>query len=148
MTMAIELEDCPCRGKGMSNLVAPWILLTLHEEGATHGYELARLIKRHHDALGVGLNLAGIYRHLYGLEERGMLLSQWDRPDRGAARRTYSLTEAGRKCLVSWIETLASHRRLMESFFDQARRSLPEEMTSAIYFVPPQTAAEGSTETP
>ncbi|MDD4366039.1 MAG: PadR family transcriptional regulator [Synergistales bacterium] len=137
MKMAAELEDCPCTGKSMSNLMAPWILLTLHSEGATHGYELARIIKKHHEALGIGLNLTGLYRHLYALEQRGMLLSQWDRPDRGLAKRSYSLTPEGEECLKNWVQTLASHARLIASFFDHAGKSLPEVPIPAISVFPP-----------
>ncbi|MFO7685926.1 MAG: hypothetical protein R6V60_07520 [Desulfobacterales bacterium] len=40
--MTIELDECPCTGKNMSNLAAPWSLLTLYHRLGIHGYKLHR----------------------------------------------------------------------------------------------------------
>lgn len=40
--MTIELDECPCTGKNMSNLAAPWALLTLYHRQGIHGYKLHR----------------------------------------------------------------------------------------------------------
>ena len=143
--MTAEFENCPCTGKSMTSLVAPWILLTLHREGATHGYDLARTIKAHHEALGIGLNPTGLYRHLAALEERGMLRSQWDQPERGLPKRLYSLTEEGEGCLRNWIDTLTTHARLIEGFFDEASRSLPDQPVPSLSL---SRDRRGASETP
>lgn len=109
----------------MSNLAAPWILLTLFHHQGTHGYEIQKIIKGHLDDFSIGLNITGLYRHLNMLEQRGMLSSEWDTTERGPARRKYFLTEAGTECLWRWMNTLCNQASLMGRFFDQARNTFP-----------------------
>jgi DNA-binding PadR family transcriptional regulator len=125
--MAIQLDDCPCSGKSMSNLAAPWVLLTLYTEGAIHGYELTRMIRDHIESMGIGLNMTGLYRHLNMLEKRGMLVSEWDVAGKGPARRKYTLTSAGEECLSRWMQTLSTQMTLIGTFLDRAREVLPDQ---------------------
>ncbi len=124
--MVIELANCPCSGKHMSNLAAPWVLLTLYQREGAHGYEITRIIRERIEGLGIGLNMTGLYRHLNMLERRGMLASEWDTTLRGPARRRYRLTEAGRQCLWRWMQTLTTQAMLIGTFFDHARLVFPE----------------------
>lgn len=121
--MADTLEDCPCSGKNMSNLAAPWVLLTLYQQPSLHGYELTRIIRERVEAAGMHLNMTGLYRHLNMLEQRGMLVSQWDLGESGPARRTYNLTRDGQACLLRWLQTLTTQISLIERFFDEARQA-------------------------
>ena len=123
--MTIQIENCPCTGKNMSNLAAPWLLLTLYHQDGVHGYEITKIIRYHIERMGVGLNMAGLYRHLKMLEKRGMLFSEWDTAVKGPARRKYYLTEAGRECLWRWMQTLNTQMALIGQFFDYARPVLP-----------------------
>ena len=59
----MALDNCPCTGKNMSNLAAPWILLTLYRSEGIHGYEICKIIRERIGELGVGLNITGLYRH-------------------------------------------------------------------------------------
>lgn len=82
----LDFDECPCSGKSMSTLVAPWILLTLYHHEGTHGYELQKLVLSHLEELGLGLNMTGLYRHLNLLEKRGAshrpgTLASPDRPN-------------------------------------------------------------------
>jgi DNA-binding PadR family transcriptional regulator len=123
--MTIDFEDCPCSGKSMSTLAAPWILLTLHRQEGLHGYELTKVVKGYMDALGIGLNITGLYRHLNQLEKRGMLVSEWDTRNRGPAKRNYYLTADGRKCLWRWIQTLGLQISLIGTFFNHVKGVFP-----------------------
>ena len=123
--MATKLDDCPCTGKNMSNLAAPWVLLTLYDQEGIHGYEITKIIRDHIEALGIGLNMTGLYRHLNMLEKRGMLVSEWDTPPKGPARRKYSLTEEGKECLWRWMQTLTTQMSLIGKFFDHAGTVFP-----------------------
>nr|WP_321468975.1 helix-turn-helix transcriptional regulator [uncultured Desulfobulbus sp.] len=125
-----SLENCPCSGKSVSNLAAPWVLLTLHQNPSLHGYELTRIIREHIEASGMHINMTGLYRHLKALEQRGMLVSQWDTDAHGPARRTYMLTENGKTCLFHWMETLHTQARLINAFLNQAYRLFPERTPS------------------
>jgi DNA-binding PadR family transcriptional regulator len=123
--MVVDFKDCPCSGKNMSNLAAPWILLTLHRRDGLHGYELTKIVKGLMDELGIGLNITGLYRHLNQLEKRGMLVSEWDTRNKGPAKRNYYLTENGRKCLWRWIQTLSLQMSLIGTFFNHVKGVFP-----------------------
>ena len=123
--MATDFEDCPCSGKSMSTLAAPWILLTLYRQEGLHGYELTKLVKSYMDELGIGLNITGLYRHLNQLEKRGMLVSEWDTRNKGPAKRNYYLTENGRKCLWRWVQTLSLQLSLIGTFFNHVKGVFP-----------------------
>ncbi len=120
-----NIENCPCSGKNMSNLAAPWILLTLYHHQGLHGYAIEKIIKGHIEEFSMGLNITGLYRHLNMLEQRGVLLSKWDTRRKGPARRCYYLTESGEECLWRWLNTLSTQVMLIGRFFDQARKAFP-----------------------
>ena len=120
--LLIDLNECPCSGKNISTLVAPWILLTLYQHEASHGYEIQKIILSQLQELGFGLNASGLYRHLNILEKRGVLTSTWDTSASGPARRRYALTEAGGECLWRWINTLSSQVTVIGKFMDEAQR--------------------------
>ena len=122
----VDFEECPCSGKNMSTLVAPWILLTLYHHEGTHGYEIQRLILSRLQELDLGLNIAGLYRHLNMLEKRGVLTSTWDTGEPGPAKRKYYLTESGKECLWRWLGTLGTQLTLIGKFLDEAQRVFPQ----------------------
>ena len=123
--MVDDIENCPCSGKSMSNLAAPWILLTLFHNQGTHGYEIQKIIKKYLGDFPIGLNITGLYRHLNILEKRGMLSSEWDTTEKGPPKRRYTLTENGTECLWRWVNTLGNQVLLIGRFFDQARTVFP-----------------------
>ena len=123
--MASIDPDCPCTGKNMRNLAAPWILLTLSKQDGIHGYEIGRIVNGYLEDTEAGMNLAGLYRHLNILEKRGMVTSRWDVDARGPAKRRYFLTDAGKECLWRWIGTLSNQMALIEKFFNKARSAFP-----------------------
>jgi len=122
----IDFKACPCSGKNRSTLVGPWILLTLFHHQGTHGYEIQKMILTRLQEMDLGLNMAGLYRHLNLLEKRGMLTSTWETGDPGPAKRRYSLTEAGRECLWRWLGTLGIQLTLIGKFLDEAQRVFPQ----------------------
>ncbi len=131
-----SLAHCPCRGKSVSNLAAPWLLLTLFQHPALHGYELTRIIRDQIEASGMHINMAGLYRHLKAMEQRGMLVSQWETKANGPARRTYRLTDDGRSCLGNWMETLTTQATLINAFLGQAYDLFSEQNQSTARNVP------------
>ena len=126
--MSIDLEDCPCSGKNMAHFAAPWILLTIHNHEGTHGYKIKKILKDYMQDLGISFNITGLYRHLKILEQRGVLSSQWDTPDKGPAKRKYYLTDTGKDCLLRWMQTLHIQLELITRFFHKA---------SSVYPAPP-----------
>jgi DNA-binding PadR family transcriptional regulator len=110
----------------MSLYTAPWILLALYQEDGRHGYELAKVVKGHMNEMGVSLNTTGLYRHLRSLEQRGMLRSVWETPNKGQAKRRYFLTEDGKYCLWTWIGTLRTQFNLIVRFFEEVQNLFPD----------------------
>jgi DNA-binding PadR family transcriptional regulator len=118
----------------MSNLTAPWILITLFNHQGTHGYEIKKIITGYIEDLGIDMNITGLYRHLNILEKRGVLSSEWDIRGSGPAKRKYYLTEAGKECLWNWINTLCIQASLIGRFFDHARGIFPPALLPKIRF--------------
>ena len=75
---------------------AETLILALLEEGAGHGYELAKLI----DARTGGrlsFHVANVYTSLYRLERAGLIVGRWVEKAGQRRRRFYRLTPAGRR---------------------------------------------------
>jgi DNA-binding PadR family transcriptional regulator len=132
----VNFQECPCAGKNMSNLAAPWILLALFNHQGTHGYEIKKIIKSYMEDLEIGFNITGLYRHLNMLEKRGMLFSKWDIQNKGPAKRKYYLNEAGKECLWHWMQTLSIQVSLIGRFFEKAKSAFPSAPLPEIQFKP------------
>jgi DNA-binding PadR family transcriptional regulator len=132
--MSMPDQDCPCAGKNMKPFVAPWILLTLANYEGAHGYKIKKIMNQYIQDLGIPLNITGLYRHLNGLEKRGILYSKWDSRGKGPAKRKYYLTESGKECLRYWMRTLSVQSLLIGRFFDQAKKVFPSIRMPTIQF--------------
>jgi poly-beta-hydroxybutyrate-responsive repressor len=88
-----------------------------------HGYEL---LERLEDAgLEGRIDVGNVYRLLRSLEAEGVVSSEWSADLPGPAKRTYELTDAGRRLLDRWAEALRRARETIDSFlerYDQAER--------------------------
>ncbi len=100
----------------IARLVEP-CLLTLLQEGPRHGYELMASVGR----FGIepaDLDSGLVYRTLRSMERQGWLTSEWDTGRPGPARRTYSITPAGRQALAQWREGLRQTHALLDRILD------------------------------
>lgn len=82
----------------IERFVEPQLLLLLRER-PMHGFEL---LERLREPVDVG----NLYRLLRALEEEGIVTSEWNADLPGPAKRTYELTDAGRRLLERWVEAL------------------------------------------
>jgi len=123
--MILLPSNCPCNGKAMRNMAAPWVLLTLSHRQPIHAYEIGKILGTAFRGIDIGMNLTGLYRHLKQLEKRGMVISEWEHDAKGPPRRKYSLTEAGRECLWRWMNTLGRQMQLLDRFFTHAEKVFP-----------------------
>lgn len=99
-----------CRPK---NWLVPVILLTLRN-GNSYGYELMERLS----AFGVNMmNPGTLYRTLRQMENNGLMRSKWETSKGGAARRVYSITDAGETCLDFWAESLEQCQKEIDAFF-------------------------------
>jgi PadR family transcriptional regulator, regulatory protein PadR len=96
-------------------------LLRLLSEGPTHGYEL---LERLPPLIGEErVDVGNVYRALRGLEEEGLVTSEWQAALPGPAKRTYTLTEEGRAVLEQWRGSLRELRDGLTAFVDDAEGS-------------------------
>jgi PadR family transcriptional regulator, regulatory protein PadR len=88
----------------VERFVEPALLLLLRD-GETHGYDLA-------DSLaGIApddpVDLGNLYRLLRSLEAEGVVTSRWRDDLPGRSKRTYELTDDGRRLLDTWADALS-----------------------------------------
>ncbi len=101
-------------GRLPKNFLASWLLLLLRNWNA-YGYQLIQTLT----AMGMGLvDPASVYRALRQLEKEGYITSTWDTQESGAARRIYTLTEAGEQYLSLWSKQLEQYQTVLNRFFD------------------------------
>ncbi|MDH4209391.1 MAG: helix-turn-helix transcriptional regulator [Anaerolineae bacterium] len=94
--------------------VEPCLLLLLHRD-ETHGYDMLDQLEE----FGLGnetLDSSVVYRSLREMEERGLVVSNWDTEGQGPPRRVYQLTPEGDRYLASWISGLRRTREVLDRF--------------------------------
>jgi PadR family transcriptional regulator PadR len=87
----------------VERFVEPALLLVLRD-GETHGYDLADSLAEL--APDDPVDLGNLYRLLRSLEAEGVVTSRWRDDLPGRAKRTYELTDAGRRLLDTWADAL------------------------------------------
>src|SRR5919106_5939938 len=98
----------------VERFVEPTLLLLLRER-PMHGYEL---IERVPEIAGedVRVDVGNLYRILRALEEEGIVRSEWSADLPGPAKRTYELTDTGRRLLGRWAEALVEAQEVIGGF--------------------------------
>jgi PadR family transcriptional regulator PadR len=106
----------------VERFVEPAVLLLLAER-PRHGYEL---IDELPELVGEErVDVGNLYRFLRALEEDGIVESQWRGDLPGPARRTYNLTDSGRRVLQKWADALRLTQEEIAQFLkrhDEERR--------------------------
>ena len=100
----------------VERFVEPSLLLLLRER-PLHGYELLERLPE----LGVEgrVDIGNLYRLLRALEEEGLVSSEWSADLPGPAKRTYELTDDGRRLLDRWAEALQRAQATIGGFLDR-----------------------------
>jgi PadR family transcriptional regulator, regulatory protein PadR len=100
-------------------MVEPAVLLLLRQ-GPLHGYEL---LERLPPLVGEErVDMGNLYRFLRALEDDGIVTSEWRDDLPGPAKRTYRLTDAGRRLLDDWVTALRGTRARIDSFLSNFDR--------------------------
>jgi poly-beta-hydroxybutyrate-responsive repressor len=100
----------------VERFVEPSLLLLLREH-PLHGYELIERLSEFGGEARV--DVGNLYRLLRALEAEGIVSSEWSAELPGPAKRTYELTEAGRRLLDHWAEALRQAQSNVQSFLDR-----------------------------
>ncbi|HPP02074.1 MAG TPA: helix-turn-helix transcriptional regulator [bacterium] len=75
------------------------IILAALDDGPGHGYALIQRIRERSQDI-FSLTRGTLYPALHKLEAQGLVVSIVEKPEKGPARRVYSLTVKGRKILI------------------------------------------------
>jgi PadR family transcriptional regulator len=94
----------------------PAVLLLLRERPA-HGYELLEALPAVTGEARV--DMGNLYRVLRALEDDGLVRSEWNAQAPGPAKRTYELSDEGRRLLDEWAAALRRSRERIEGFLDR-----------------------------
>ena len=115
-------NHCPTEVRP-KNLLVPVLLMSLHQ-WSSYGYEL---MQRTANFWETAVNSGTLYRTLRQMENNGDIKSTWDTTKPGAARRMYSITEAGEAYLDLWIKLLQQQQRNTEAFLKLYQRILDRD---------------------
>ena len=106
----------------VERFVEPALLLLLRD-GPTHGYDLADGLAEL--APDDPVDLGNLYRLLRSLEYEGLVVSEWSDDLPGRARRTYELTDDGRRLLDAWAGSLHAARDRITTFLSRYEQGAP-----------------------
>jgi transcriptional regulator len=100
---------------GIEKGTTEFLVLSLVEHEARHGYELYKLIESRSRGV-VTLYVASLYPMLYRLEKRGLIAGRWVEKAGQRRRRFYRITSSGREVLDrqrhGWREFVAAINRV------------------------------------
>jgi PadR family transcriptional regulator PadR len=92
-------------------------LLALLRERPAHGYELIAELPA---LVGTErVDVGNVYRALRGMEERGLVTSEWSDELPGPAKRTYEITDEGRRALERWSHWLREARTRIDALIER-----------------------------
>lgn len=115
-----DMSKCSCKGNNLDKLIQP-IILTILKRGDLHGYKIIKELEEKSIFLNSTPDNTGIYRTLRSMEERKLVISDWDTFGGGAAKKIYKLTEEGSICLKNWIDTLEQYKEIIEIILQDAK---------------------------
>ena len=100
----------------VERFAGPALLLLLRERPA-HGYDL---LERLPELTGEArVEMGNLYRLMRGLEEEGLVSSEWDASSPGPAKRRYALTSDGERLLDHWVEALRRSQERTARFLER-----------------------------
>jgi DNA-binding PadR family transcriptional regulator len=103
--------------------IEPALLMMLHENGPSYGYQLAEGISAY-SLSDSQVDRSALYRTLRTLEENGFVRSRWETESTGPARRVYSLAKPGREHLREWGQLMERLGGALLAFSQQVRATL------------------------
>jgi len=113
-------------GGTLDKLIQPAILAAL-SHGPLHGYKVAERINEMSSCSAGKADLSGIYRFLKAMESRRLVVSSWDTPEKGHARRLFQITPEGETCLAKWSETLEAYQATLSALLQEVRDALSQK---------------------
>lgn len=117
-----NMKKCSCTGNNLDKLIQPMLLTMLAKvEEGMHGYKIMDELGKKSLFSQKIPDSTGVYRTLRTLEERNLVISEWDVSGTGPAKKIYRLTTDGRKCLEQWVDTLNQYKETIETILKEAK---------------------------
>jgi len=96
-------------------MLRPAILTVLrHHRRGLHGYAIEKQLQVFAFFREQLPDYTGLYRLLKRMEAEGLLSSLKCDSQAGPSKRTFRLTDKGRRCLSRWFESLTEYRRMLD----------------------------------
>jgi PadR family transcriptional regulator, regulatory protein PadR len=108
----------------VERFVEPALLLLLRD-GETHGYDLADSLAQ--IAPDDPVDLGNLYRLLRSLEADGVVTSRWRDDLPGRSKRTYELTDDGRRLLDTWAQALTKTGDTIAAFLRRYEQGVAQK---------------------
>ena len=105
--------DRPGSGK-QERYLQPSILIGLRKK-ASYGYELIHTIQDFGFIEGQAPP-GMIYRHLRQMEKEGLVTSEWQTKEGGAAKRMYTISDEGEEVLLLWMDYIRARSQKLQKF--------------------------------
>ena len=83
------------------------------------GARCRRMVRPGHWGVRARVDMGNLYRVLRALEQDGLVTSRWESGAPGPAKRTYELTEEGRRLLDEWAAALGRSRSRIDDFLER-----------------------------
>src|SRR5215475_13776614 len=99
---------CPMLTAELKKGSAEFLILSLLDAEARHGYEISKLIETRSGGV-LTFHVASLYPLLYRMEERGWIVGRWVERAGQRRRRYYSITREG-------LTTLDAQRKSWKEF--------------------------------
>ena len=105
----------PSTSRELKKGSAELLILSLVQDQARHGYDIAKLIELRSGG-ELKFHAASLYPLLYRMEKRGLIAGRWVEKAGQRRRRFYKLTAEGKRVLAthrnSWKEFIAAITRI------------------------------------
>jgi len=101
----------------MERFLEMCLLLLLFEKPG-YGYGLIEQLE-YFGFLQEELNVGSLYRVLRKMENEKLVISDWEKSAQGPRRRTYEITNTGKKELDQWIIILKTRVSRIEKFIER-----------------------------
>lgn len=103
-------------GSGLPRSYQRYCLLMLLNEGPCHGYDLLEQV---HELGLISADTPGLYRSLRSMEEDGLVVSSWEKSQIGPPRRSYQISDIGKRALAEALENLVEVHSLLTRMLDR-----------------------------
>lgn len=102
----------------------PALILAVLGDAPRHGYAIAREVERLSDD-ALTMREGSLYPALRVLEQDGLIVGTWQPQEKGADRKVYALTEAGKREMAKRTQELKDYATLLHTVLGRIGHAQP-----------------------